>query len=377
MFYIKRVKSTKSVIIAIVLISLVLSGCTGGRGWPGVVSDGETLFVGSMDGRVLALDLEGRVEWSWKPESKKSGGFLSCAGGGQFRAGSIYGPPSVADGVVFVASYNGKVYAIDIDDRYEKWSYDIDSALVGGVAIAGDTLFVGSSDGKLHALDVATGQPRWGFLFEAEDKIWSTPVVQDGTVYFGSLDKRLYAVDAGTGELKWAEPFETGGGIASPPLIVGGVVYVGSFDSKFYAIDADTGTQKWVFEGASDWYWSKALYHNGIIYACSLDNNVYAIHAGSGEAAWPRPFETAGPVKSSPVISGEVLVVASEKGEVYGIDLETGLEARRWQEADLDTKVLAPLYEYAGKVYINAQDNKLYIFDGATGKPDWPVSLEE
>jgi outer membrane protein assembly factor BamB len=89
---------------------------------------------------------------------------------------------------------------------------------------------------------------------------------------------------------------------------------------------------------------------------------------------WATPFDTGGPIKSSPVIVGDVLVVASEAGIVYGIDTDSGEEV--W-DFDLEFKVLAPLLDYDGKVYVNAQDNRLYTFDGATGRQDWSVALVE
>jgi outer membrane protein assembly factor BamB len=170
---------------------------------------------------------------------------------------------------------------------------------------------------------------------------------------------------------KWA--FKTGGGIASTPLVVEGVVYIGSFDKKFYAIYADTGEPKWIFEGAGNWFWSEAVYGNGTIYACSLDHYVYAIDAGNGTSAWPKPFKTDGQVKSSPVIAGGVLVVVSEDGVAYGLDLKTG--GKRWQFDSIKAKVLAPMGAAGGKVYINTQSNSLYALDGETGRQDWNISL--
>jgi len=392
MFDIKRARSTKPIVIAILLAVLALSGCIGPRGWPGVVVDGDTLFVGSMGGRVVRLELSARQEdkrvpsksdgeWVWAPEVEQAGSIFSCAQGGQFGAGVLYGAPVVGNDTVYIGAYSGKVYAIDAEHGDDVWEepFETGGSIVGGVAVADGTLFVGSSDGKLHAVDVSTGRAKRGFEpYATGDEIVSTPVVQDGVVYFGSLDQKLYAIYADTGKLKWDEPFKTGGGVASKPLIVGEVVYFGSFDSKLYAVYADTGEPKWEqpFE-AGNWFWAEALYHDGIIYACSLDHNVYAIDADSGELAsgWStNPFPTEDQIRSSPVIVGDVLVVASEDGKVYGIDLETGEE--RWQR-DLESSILAPLCTAAGKVYLHARhDNTVYAFDGEGGQ-DWSVSLTD
>ena len=370
MFDTKRTRLTKPIIIAILLAALVLSGCAGARGWPGAQSEGGTLYVCTMDGRVLALDPDsGSRKWDWQPAETQTSSFLSCGGaaGSGLAGGKFYGSPVISDGMVYITSYSGKVYTIDSGSGVEL--YDTGSPIVGSVAVGNNTVFVGSSNGKLSALDAGNGSLKWEF--SSEDGVWATPQVIDDTVYFGSLDHSLYALNATDGTKKWA--FETGGGIASTPLIVEGVVYIGSFDKKFYAIYADTGTPKWIFEGAGNWFWSEALYNNGTIYAGSLDRYVYAIDAGNGTPAWPKPFKASDQVKSSPVIAGGVLVVASEDGKVYGLDLKTG--EKKWQFDGIKTKVLAPLCAAEGKVYINTQSNSLYALDAETGRQDWNISL--
>jgi len=381
MFDIKRIRLTKAiVIVAVLFISLTFFGCTSSaRGWPGAQIEGNKTFVGSIQGTVFALNTEsGSRLWEWKPTAKQTtGGFLSCGTGGQFRGGMFYAPPVIVNGLVYVGSYDNKVYVFDADTggKAINYEWDIGSPIAGGVAVGNGTLFVGSSKGKLSALNADSGAVKWEFVTGKE--IWATPIVSDGIVYFGSLDHKLYAVDIETGNLTltWDKPFQTGGGIASTALVVDGVVYVGSFDSKFYAVNAGNGTIKWVFDGAGNWFWSKAVYDNGIIYVGSLDQNVYAIDSGNGTLAWPKPFQASGSLKSTPVIVDGVLVVASEDGKVYGIDLKTGEE--KWQSKDVEAKVFAPLVASNGKVYINAQNNRLYVIDGATGRLNWSVPLSE
>jgi outer membrane protein assembly factor BamB len=372
----------KNAIAAVALSAcLLVSGCMGARGWPsGVVSDG-TLYVGSMQGRIVALNADSGVRiWEWEREKEDDiGGFLSCgAGAGQFAAGSIYGAPQVADGVVYFGGYDGGIYAVDAEGGANLWSYELEGTIVGGVAVGNDALYVGCSDGNLYALDIGVvgsqGRLKEGFVTaETGDKVWARPLVHDGIVYFGSLDHKLYAVDGDTGEPVWDAPFETGGGIGSTALIVDGVLYVGSFDSKFYAVDAATGQEIWALE-AGNWFWSDPVYRDGIVYACSLDYNVYAIDAETGEIAssWPGPFDTGAEVKSSPVIVDDLLVVASEDGKIYGLDLTSG--AKEWEE-DVEAKVGSSLVASDGTLHINAQDGKLYTFTASTGRQKWSVAL--
>ncbi len=373
----RRTRSITFLVLAIVLASLALSGCMGPRGWPGVTVSGDLLYAGNLNGELFAFNSDGRREWRWEAEAEEDGGgFLACgSGAGQFRAGLFYAPPVVTGGVVYFGTYAGRVYAVDAETGNDIWDYDLEQPIVGGVAVSGDSLYVGTSDGKMYAIDAVTGHPKQGFVpFETKDKIWSTAAVQGDTVYFGSLDHNLYAIDADTGELRWDAPLPTEGGIGSMPVIVDGVVIIGSFDGRLYAVEAATGSEKWVTERSGNWFWSTAAPDGSVLYAASFDGNVYPLDIETGEQAsiWPAPFDAEELIKSSPTIVGDVLVVATEIGKLFGVSLATGEEA--WS-ADLETKVFSPLASSGGNVFVNAQDNRLYAFDGATGRQIWSVGL--
>ena len=59
-------------------------------------------------------------------------------------------------------------------------------------AIADGVVYVGSEDGRLYALDARTGQEKW--RFKTDGAIVSSPAVAGGVVYFASTDGYLYAV---------------------------------------------------------------------------------------------------------------------------------------------------------------------------------------
>ena len=105
MFRFKGIRSKRTTVIVLVLMAAVLSGCVGPRGWPGVASNGnDTLFVGTADGRVLALDADYVLSDQFVSELAKLnptgdiGGyrasFTYCILGKMLR-GSLYPPVSV------------------------------------------------------------------------------------------------------------------------------------------------------------------------------------------------------------------------------------------------------------------------------------------
>ena len=131
----------------------------------------------------------------------------------------------------------------------------------------------------------------WSGPSRRGNRVWSTPVAEDGVVYFGSLDHNVYALDVDDGKEKWR--FFAGGGVTARPLLHDGRVYIGSFTSVFYALDAETGAVVWRFDGADSWFWGGAAVGGDLVFAPSLDGNVYALDRGSGELAWSLPTKGA------------------------------------------------------------------------------------
>ncbi len=368
-------------VFMLIAIGLAGSGCVKGLapiGWSGgAVSDG-TLFVGSREGRLVAIDLADESRQWGDPlrTTAQGGGFLGCApgaAGGGCGAGAsgvaIYGTPVVSGELVYIAGYNGKIYAYTTDSLAMRWVYPREGNLepiVGGVVIAEDMVYFGCSDGSVYTLDATNGDPLW--KFETGDRIWSTPTVIDNTVYIGSFDKKLYALNATDGIKKWE--FETEGSIITTPLVSNGIVYFGSFDRSFYAVNAADGSLKWKFM-AENWFWAKPVILNNTVYAGCLDGKVYALKGDSGDKV--TEFNMGSPVASSPVIVNSSIVYTSREGIVYVID--TGSNALS-QLAVIEEEVYGPLAIHEGIVYIHTQDLALHRVNAINGAVLRTVSLK-
>ncbi len=382
--------------LAILLCGLLLTGCVPGGGgfdpggWAGPIissipdEDGEyidILFVWSREGELLALDPLDPLaypKWAFIPEEKSSGGSLLGCTGTVAPDLVLYGTPKVADGVVYIGSYDGDIYALDAGNGAKKWSEVTDGPIVGSPAIFDSTLIVASGD-KVYAFDIADGYKQlWDEPFDAGDEIWSNPVIAGNNVYFGSLDHKLYAVDLQTGELAWDEPRNFGVPVNSTPLIENGILYIGTFDKKFYALDATTGESIWDEPyKANDWFWNRAVINDGTVYVCSLDGNVHAIDAETGNGKWVHETTSGEKIRSAPVIVEGVLVVGSKDDRVYGLDPESGTE--KWRPLLLEHDILADPWVDGNIIYILDRDNNLHAMDATTGqKETWsPFSLDK
>ncbi len=94
------------------------------------------------------------------------------------------------------------------------------------------------------------------------------------------------------------------------------------------------------------------------------------------------PIDLLSPISSSPVLAGNLIVVATEKGKVYRVDTETRVDTLL---ATLGEKINAPLLfsevevvpeEVIPVVYIHGQEPEtLYALNVETGVTLWSLPL--
>ena len=358
-------------LVILIVVGVAVSGCYGRqqpRGWSGATVVGDTLFVGSIEGNLAAINTsDGSRLW---PDSILGGSDSKVA---------IYGNPAVEGELIYVGGYNGKVYAVNSSSGALRWVYPREGNLepiVGGLVVSQGRVYFGCSDGKVYTLDAATGD-KVGEPFQTGDKIWSTPAVDGDTIYIGSFDKRLYALDTADGNPKWH--FEAGGAIGSTPLVYDDTVYIGSFDGRFYAVNAADGSLRWQSEiDATSWFWAKPVAYNNVIYAPCLNGKVYILDAENGHEV-AGAVDLMSPISSSPVVVDDRVIVASQEGKVYFLSASDNQPRPLFDVGNGGQEVYAPLGASDGVVYIHAQTPKedlLYAVEVETGEEAWsPVTL--
>jgi outer membrane protein assembly factor BamB len=159
--------------------------------------------------------------------------------------------PAVANGVVYVGSDHGTVYALNASTGATLWSYTTGGSSFGSPAVANGVVYVGSwgdFDSNVYALNASTGAKLWSYTTGGQ--LVSSPAVANGVVYIGSGDRNVYALNASTGAKLWS--YTTGAGVESSPAVANGVVYVGSDDDNLYALNASTGAKLWSFATGSE-----------------------------------------------------------------------------------------------------------------------------
>ena len=323
---------------------------TGGRirPSPAIGIDG-TIYVGSDDGYLYAINPDGTLKWKFKTGNQ------------------IWSAPAIgSDGTIYINSSYYYLYAINPDGT-QKWQFIMAWARNSSPAIGSDgTIYVGSSDFHLYAItdNGTTGIQKWRFRPSNEYSVWSSPAIgSDGTIYVGSnSDSNFYAINP-NGQLKWR--LLTGVVTSSPAISGDGTIYFGNNNGYLCAItdNATAGIQKWQFGRVGTIESTPAIGSDGTIYVGSDDNYTYAINP-SGTKKWS--YGTGGEILASPAIGNDgTIYVHSLDGNVYAI---SSAGARVWSYMTGESPTGPWVVDSSaaigsdGTLYIGAWDGKLYAF---------------
>lgn len=308
------------------------------------ISSSGTIYFGSNDHKLYALNPDGSERWSYTT-------------GAEVRSS----PALASDGTVYVGSDDALLYAVNPTGTL-KWSYETGGPVTSSPAVGPDgTVYVGSGDAKLYAIN-PNGSLKWAFATGGAIGKSSPAIAADGTVYIGSWDDKLYAVNP-NGTLKWS--YTTGGDIDSSPAVADdGTVYVGSSDSKLHAVNPN-GSQKWTYATGHNYvYGSPAIATDGTVYFGSYDNNLYALNP-NGTLKWS--YACGGFVHSSPAIDGDGTVYfGSHDAQVRALNPDGTL---RWSYAAGSAVIPSPAIGSDGAIYAGANSNNVFCI----GPPAWDV----
>lgn len=111
--------------------------------------------------------------------------------------------PLVTDGeALYVGLSDGRLVAIEASDGTERWSAPVPGALDAAPAVAGDRLYVGFRDGTAAAIDAMTGTEIW--RADVGNAISSTPSVVAGMVVVAA-NGLMVGLDAEDGSELWRQ----------------------------------------------------------------------------------------------------------------------------------------------------------------------------
>src|SRR5665648_404047 len=115
----------------------------------------------------------------------------------KFNTGGQVGSPTVVDGVVYVGSYDHKVYAFNATTGEVIWAFTTGGIVISRPSVQKSIVCVGSEDYNLYALNATNGEKLWNY--STGYYVDSDPTISEGVVYFGSEDGNVYALNVNNG----------------------------------------------------------------------------------------------------------------------------------------------------------------------------------
>jgi outer membrane protein assembly factor BamB len=226
--------------------------------------------------------------------------------------------PTVVDGVLYAASTDGKLVAVDAASGKTLWSKSSrthgwfgwgdkkrkDAQYAGGPAVSGDLLAVGTLDGHVYAANAKDGSPHWEA--EVSSEVLASPVIVGDMVVVRTGDGRVYALDATSGQRRWvydqgSVPLLSLRG-NGPMLAANGVLFFGSDDGKLVALRQDNGAKLWEQKLASGEGRTEIdrlndadgamLLDGSTLYGTAYHGNLAAVDGPSGRPLWTHPFSS-------------------------------------------------------------------------------------
>lgn len=408
--------------LAAALLLALLPGCFGpGAGTPEPVAASQWRFAqGSVEGGhasadpAVALAALPTLGQAWEAVTK----------------GAVTGTPTAQDGHVFVATWKGMVYSLDLRNGSVAWSRDLGAQVDASVTLAEGLALVGDSHGHLHALDAVTGAPVWDRLVDDHLNVhlYSTPLVvpqrgaraafivqgvgsdQESWKLQGDkpIDFRgnLVALSLKGDEL-WRSHFvpegQTGAPVWGTPaydagtdrIVVGtGNAYTapaGNLTDAIVAVEAGNGTLAWHVQGLahdiftqmkpespdSDFGSSPLLFKSGNRTLAGIGQKsavFWAVEMASGKIAWKSgPVEHGEGIIGDAALAGDLLIVPyTNLKRIAALHTMDGTEAWR---VDLAGVGYSDPVAVPGGVIVADGSGQLRGLDASTGHQVWNATV--
>jgi len=180
---------------------------------------GDVVYFGCRDSNFYAVDAKsGRKKWVFN----NKGSWV--IGSAAIQEGKVY----------FATSDSGLFYALDAQSGAQMFSWNSKRwPMFSSPAIAGGTLYIGSHEGKLFAIDLANRKQAWSFQTDGSQQNGATYTKPDGTPKYDAAFHDDFYEDMVIGVQKMMSV----GAILSSPVVVDGVIYFGSTDGNLYALN--------------------------------------------------------------------------------------------------------------------------------------------
>jgi outer membrane protein assembly factor BamB len=278
--------------------------------------------------------------------------------------------PLVVNGVIYVATANGTLYAIEQATGATLWSHTFSSSGEAGLTYDAGQVFTVSSSGTMAAFDAQTGATDWSVSLPGQSMFTSAPTAYDGVVYVGGAGGggTVYAVSEISGTVLWTGSVENGDD--SSPAVDANGVYVTYACGQDYDFAPLSGALIWHHtSGCEGGGGATPVLANGTIFGRDSSDGDLILSAAGGSQLGTFSSNTVPAVGggSAYMLAGGTLTVVADSGQ----------GANGWSYSGISgdgTLTTAPLLT-GGLLIEGSTTGELYALDPLSGNVGWSGSI--
>jgi outer membrane protein assembly factor BamB len=229
---------------------------TGAKGrWIGpALITADTIYAPSSDNNLYALDYQGKLKWTFNAK------------------GANWAQPVTDGQVLFLPSMDHNLYSIQPSDGKQIWVANLGNAIISSPLLdSSGILYMGTLGNEVLAVQAATGKILWRTSISGS--VWSSPVMQNNVLYINDLTGQVYALSTANGNILWQH--KVNGRIVGSPVLTSNGLVVGDDTGNLTALDLK-GTLLWskAFNGK---LYSNLVYQPGMILVTITGSSDYLV----------------------------------------------------------------------------------------------------
>ncbi|MGP8097633.1 MAG: outer membrane protein assembly factor BamB [Steroidobacteraceae bacterium] len=281
----------------------------------GPAVDNGLVFAASDQGVLLAVNLEtGKKVWVKKLKLPLSAG------------------PGAGSGMVVVGTSKGAVLAFEGASGRQLWRTQVNSELLSAPAISEKVVVMRSVDGHLHGFDSSSGKELWSVEQQVPRlslRGTAIPIIAKEVAVSGFDNGKVMAVSLNSGDTVWDTALASPHGrteldrlvdIDSEVRVVGENVFAAGFQGRTAMLALDSGQIWWARDMSS---YRGLSVDDENLFVTQSDGVVLALRQRDGSELW-RNDKLMRRGLSTPAITSRAIAVADYQGYLHWLDKSTG-----------------------------------------------------
>jgi len=143
----------------------------------------KVIYIGLSNGKLKALDLDtGLLKWEF------------------ITKGEIYVSSSIKNNTIYFGSTDGNLYALNKDGNL-KWKYYTGNNINSSPIVENENIYLGCNNGNIYALNT-NGNLLW--KKEIGNYIWTSPALFKEKLVIGTINGIIYCLNSTNGNILWS-----------------------------------------------------------------------------------------------------------------------------------------------------------------------------